>query len=63
MSEATGTAFGFAKYLDRTPLYLLMTGNDHLRYTLTVGNGKRLIGEVYEYHAYLATIIGINGSR
>ena len=46
VSESTGTALGFIKCLNLDPLCLLMTGYDHLCYTLAVIYDEILLGQV-----------------
>lgn len=40
-----------------------MPCNDHLRYAVPVIDYEIFCRKVYEYHAYLATVIGIYRSR
>lgn len=56
------TAFGLVELVNLLKLSLLMTCYHHLRYALAFGDDKRLVREVDEQYAYLATIVGINGS-
>ena len=63
MTIATSTSFGLVKFLNHHEVCLFMFGYHHLCYALAWLNGEGLVGEVNQYHAYLATIVGINGAR
>ena len=56
------TAFGLVELLNHLKLSLLMACYHHLCYALALGDDKRLCREVDEQHAYLATVVGIDGS-
>ena len=40
-----------------------MTGNNHLGDALTIVDDEVLLRQVDEYHTYLTTIVGVDGSR
>lgn len=62
MTVTSGSAFCRAQYLHGFPIYLFVTGNDHLGNAFAVLNGKRLVAEIDQTDAYLSTIVGIDGS-
>ena len=63
MSEAAGAAFGVGELLHLDDLGLLVAGYHHLGNALAVVDDEVLLREVYQYHANLAAVVGVNGAR
>lgn len=63
MSESSGTAFGVGQFGYFHYFGCLMFGDDHLAYTLAGFDGLWLAAEIDEYHAHLAAVVGIDGTR
>ena len=63
MSKSAGATFGVGELFHLDDVGLLVAGNDHLGDTLAVAYDDVLLREVYQYHAYLAAVVGVDGAR
>ena len=63
MAESACASFCVGKNLNLFPLHLLMTGDNHLSYTLSIFYDKILDRKINEDDAYFTPIVSINCSR
>ena len=62
MSVSAGSAFSVVKLFYLHKLALLVSGYNHLGYTLACLYGEVLVGEVYKQHTKFATVVGVDCS-
>ena len=62
VSETAGTALGVRQLFHLNNLRLLVAGDDHLGDALAVAYDEILLREVYQYHTYLAAVVGVDGA-
>lgn len=62
MSVSAGSAFGVVKLFYLHKLALLVSGYNHLGYTLACLDGEVFVGEVYKQHTKFATVVGVDCS-
>lgn len=63
VSEASGTTLGDVQLVDALPLYMRVPRHNHLGDTVTIVDGKRLVGKIDHYHSDFATVICIDSAR
>ena len=63
MSVSAGSAFGVVKLFNLHKLALLVSGYNHLGYTLAIIDNEILCREIDEQNHDFTAIIGIDGSR
>ena len=63
VSISSCTTLSLVEFFYEDEVGLLMLGNDHLCYALARLYGEGFVGEIYQHHAYLTTVVGVYGAR
>ena len=63
MAKTAVAAFRLVQNFSQFPLSLLVSCQYHLCYAFAIVYHKRFAAQVYQYHAYQATVVGVYRSR